>query len=234
MNEPAAGDLFVFAIGSDLSCDLVLADETVAPQHAVLEVRSHCDLTLADCGQQPTTVVVQHGQPRPIARAPLASHDRVRFGDIELSVPELVAALDLARKIPGWHGQAAAPEAESITRPGATAATSTSATQAATHKPAATRNAPILLPCARCGRSTDSLKRHRLHRWVVFIGIAWWAQTADYTACPACMRALLIERTLVNLPGANVAWPLILIVNAFHYANTFRHGHSTRVKELML
>lgn len=218
MSAPASDDLFVFAIGSDVSCDLVLADETIAPQHAMLEVRPTGELTLADCGQVPTTIVIQRGVSRPIARATLTMEDRVRFGDLELTVPELVDALDLARKIPGWPSPGAAAGAEPMTQAGKTAPGPQSATS---------------LPCARCGQSTDSLKRHRLHRWVLFIGIAWWAQTADYTACPSCMRAILIERTLVNLPGANLAWPLILLVNTIHYAGTFRRGHSKRVKELV-
>jgi hypothetical protein len=270
-----------FTIGSDVSCDLVLADETVAPRHAQLEVRANGPLILSDCGQAPQTKVVHHGEARPVRRAVVTEEDRVRFGDLELSVPELIEALDLDRRLPGWRastaGAAAAaaaaasasgsgsaggsagagagvgvgdrPAADLPPLPGARgqgvrglfarspAVASASGVAwggvggAASRPPIAEPEA-LLLPCARCGRMTDSLKRHRLHRWVLFVWIAWWAQTADYTACPPCMRAILVRRTLANLPGANLAWPVIALINAWHFAATFRRGHGKRVKEL--
>lgn len=207
-----------FTIGSDLGCDLVLADETVAPRHAQLEVRANGPLILTDCGQAPRTKVVHHGEARPVRRAVVTEDDSVRFGDLELSVPELIEALDLDRRLPGWRdaAPAASPEA--------------AADRAADVPPAA---AALLLPCAHCGTETDSLKRIRLHRRVVFAWVAWWAQTADYTACPSCMRGILLRLTLANLPGANLAWPFIALINTWHFAATFRRGHGRRVKELV-
>jgi hypothetical protein len=91
----------------------------------------------------------------------------------------------------------------------------------------------VLLTCPQCQRPSDSLKRHRLHYRVVFLLVAAWMQMRDYTACPACMRAFLVQRTLVNLPGANLAWPVILVCNAVHYAGSYRRGHSKKVRELL-
>lgn len=215
-----------FTIGSDVSCDLVLADETVAPRHAQLEVRANGPLILSDCGQAPQTKVVHRGEARPVRRAVVTDDDRVRFGDVELSVPELIDALDLDRRLPGWR-DAAGPQPSDPER----LEQASGAGESASQPPVAEAEA-VLLPCARCGRMTDSLKRHRLHRWVVFVWVAWWAQTADYTACPPCMRAILVRRTVANLPGANLAWPVIALINAWHFAATFRRGHGKRVKEL--
>jgi hypothetical protein len=244
-----SGARSTFTIGSDVSCDLVLADETVAPRHAQLEVRANGPLILSDCGQAPQTKVVHHGEARPVRRAVVTEEDRVRFGDLELSVPELIDALDLDRRLPGWRASTAGADAGNLpplpgergqgarglfARSPAVASASGVAWGAgdpASQPPIAEPEA-LLLPCARCGRMTDSLKRHRLHRWVLFVWIAWWAQTADYTACPPCMRAILVRRTLANLPGANLAWPVIALINAWHFAATFRRGHGKRVKEL--
>jgi hypothetical protein len=211
-----------FTIGSDLGCDMVLADESVAPRHAQLEVRPNGPLILSDCGQAPQTKVVHHGEARPVRRAILTDDDRVRFGDLELSVPELIEALDLDRRLPGWRTAAGSP---------APAGDRVSGVEADASRPPAAE--AQLLPCGRCGRMTDSLKRHRLHRWVVFAWIAWWAQMADYTACPPCMRAILVRLTFTNLPGANVAWPIIAVINGWHLAASFRRGHSRRVGELV-
>jgi hypothetical protein len=230
-----SGERSTFTIGSDVSCDLVLADDTVAPRHAQLEVRANGPLILSDCGQAPQTKVVHRGEARPVRRAVVTEDDRVRFGEMELSVPELIEALDLDRRLPGWRTGAAgdpsaAASASAAASPAASATARTSdAVEPALRVPVAET---VLLPCARCGRMTDSLKRHRLHRWVVFVWIAWWAQTADYTACPPCMRAILVRRTLANLPGANLAWPVIALINAWHFAASFRRGHGKRVKEL--
>jgi hypothetical protein len=82
-----------FSIGSDPSCDVVLADETVAPRHAELQIADDGPLILSDCGQAPDTLVIHRGSARPVRRAILTPDDRVRFGDIEMSVPELVEAI---------------------------------------------------------------------------------------------------------------------------------------------
>jgi hypothetical protein len=92
----------------------------------------------------------------------------------------------------------------------------------------------LLLPCGRCGRMTDRLKRHRLHNWLVFVWFFWWAQTADYTACASCMRAILLQRTLVNIPTANLLWPIVLVRHAVFFTGTFRKGHGARVRKELL
>lgn len=201
-----------FTIGSDLSCDLVLADETVAPQHAQLEVSPSGTLILSDCGQAPATKVVHRGETRVVRRAVLTLEDSILLGDLEMPVTELIGALDLGNCLAAQVPASAEPRGDVTGIAG---------------------DAPVILPCAHCGGTTDSLKRHRLYRSIVFLGIAWWAQMADYTACASCMRRILIRRTLVNLPGANLAWPIVAAVHGWHFVASYQHGHSRRVQELL-
>jgi hypothetical protein len=237
-----------FTIGSDTGCDLVLADETVAPRHAQIEISSTGTLILTDCGQAPATKLVHQGEARPVRRAVLTAGDHVRFGDLELSVPELIDALELDRRVPDWRPDAIAREADPDEDADAAAADATAREKAAGE--AAAREAKrdeaageeaearrasknILLPCARCGTMTDSLKRNRIARYFVFAWLFWWGQFADYTACPSCMRLILVQRALINLPGANIAWPIIVLVNGWHFVWTFQRGHNKRVKALL-
>jgi Inner membrane component of T3SS, cytoplasmic domain len=222
-----------FTIGRDPSCDVVLADETVAREHARLEiVGDDGHFILSDCGQAPATKIVHHGEARPIRRAIVTLEDSVRFGDIEMSMPELIEALSYKTPIESLLQSPEQRKPDQRPSDHQTPDPRVAEPQRAPEVPPS--SSAILLPCGRCGKMTDSLKRHRLHNWVVFIWIAWWAQTADYTACPSCMRAILLERTLVNIPGANLAWPVIFIVNMVHYIATFSRGHGSRVRKELL
>lgn len=169
-----------FTIGSDTGCDLVLADETVAPRHAQIEISSTGTLILTDCGQAPATKLVHQGEARPVRRAVLTPGDHVRFGDLELSVPELIDALELDRRMPDWRPDTIAHEGDDIgVEEVEAAAREKTAREEAKHDDAAPRVAKdMLLPCARCGTMTDSLKRNRLARYFIFAWIFWWGQFA--------------------------------------------------------
>jgi hypothetical protein len=230
-----------FTIGSDTGCDLVLADETVAPRHAQIEISSTGTLILTDCGQAPATKLVHQGEARPVRRAVLTASDHVRFGDLELSVPELIDALELDRRMPDWRPDAiaregdgdAAKDEERAKEDAARAREHARDREAHDDAAAKGKAQDMLLPCARCGTMTDSLKRNRLARFFVFAWLFWWGQFADYTACPSCMRVILVQRAFINLPGANIAWPIIVLVNGWHFLWTFQRGHNKRVKALL-
>jgi hypothetical protein len=233
-----------FTIGSDPACDIVLADETVAALHAQIEWLPDGLLRLSDCGQGAATKVVHKGEARAVRRGMIASDDGVRLGDIEMSAAELIEAIRLKHPSLDW------PPSPAPLTPTPTPAPAAKATPAPrptpTPQPAPTplgapRREPSgdaqpqaqSLSCPRCAAPTDSLKRFRLHQWLVFIWIGWWTRTAEYTACPACMRKILLERTLVNIPTANLIWPIVLVTNAICFARTFGRGHSKKVRDLL-
>jgi hypothetical protein len=84
--------------------------------------------------------------------------------------------------------------------------------------------------CPRCSRPTDSLKQYRCLAWCVFYlaGASW--QEEYVRACPGCMRGHLARRCLVNLPLANLIWPvLVLPWTLALVASTYRKGHSPEV-----
>ncbi|MFN7971724.1 MAG: hypothetical protein U0166_05175 [Acidobacteriota bacterium] len=87
----------------------------------------------------------------------------------------------------------------------------------------------MFLPCPKCHKQTDSIKRNRLYQFAMFIGVAWFARTATYTACAGCMRSIIVTNTLVNIIPANVIWPVIFLIHAAQYVGTFSAGHDKGV-----
>jgi hypothetical protein len=90
------------------------------------------------------------------------------------------------------------------------------------------------LSCPRCGEATDSLKRYRVLDYLLFlfVGLAYGASTA--TACPRCMRRLLLVNTLYNAPLANLLWPVaILPWNLPLFIASYMRGHSQSILELL-
>ena len=239
-----------FSIGSSNGCDVVLADDTVAPLHAYLDVVDSGPLILSAEALDRRTEVVHQGRARAIRKGIVTSPDVLRFGDVEIPVDEVLVAIKLGDHrglirgdFPEETGVAKTPFAKTpfatpLPRlaPGPTPGPAKPADGAAAKKaPADSRplTRSLVLPCPVCGKPTKSMKRHRLYRLLVFIGVAWWAQTAEYTACPPCMRHVILVRTLVNIPTANLTWPILFVIHAFQFASTFTAGHSRKVLELL-
>jgi hypothetical protein len=92
----------------------------------------------------------------------------------------------------------------------------------------------FFIQCPRCLVPTASLKQYRMIRFFLFIGIGAYWQTATSTHCPTCMRREIVVKSLVNLPTANLIWPIAVL--PFHlllFIATFRAGHSRRIREAM-
>jgi hypothetical protein len=87
------------------------------------------------------------------------------------------------------------------------------------------------LPCPKCQQQTDSLKQYSVPT-VLFIVIAWAVRKSTEVACPSCMRKTVLRQTLINVPTANILWPLVIVPYAgieFYLAS--RKGHSTEIRK---
>jgi hypothetical protein len=217
-----------FSIGSSASCDVVLADDTVAPIHVWLDIVEQGPMIVSAASPDRRTEVVHAGRARAIRKGIVTRDDTLRLGEVEIPVDEVLVALKLANKIGGVAPQ---PEPKKPVTPVERQQQQQQAPTPPADKRPLTRS--LVLPCPACHTPTASLKRHRLYRLLVFIGVAWWAQTAEYTACPPCMRRVILQRTLINIPTANITWPIVLIIHAVHFAGTYRSGHSRKVLELL-
>lgn len=89
--------------------------------------------------------------------------------------------------------------------------------------------AGVAIPCPNCRKPTTSLKRYSSVEWFVFLVIFFWVRRAVYTACPGCMRGIVVQRFAYNLIPANVAMfilgPMYIIQGLF----TFLPGHSKAI-----
>lgn len=96
-------------------------------------------------------------------------------------------------------------------------------------KTEAQRSSPALKQCPRCGTFTDSMKQFRLYDFAIFLLIAGSVRTSVYTACPRCMRSLIIQKTAINLIPANLAMFGMGPILAVYYIRTYSKGHSKGV-----
>lgn len=231
-----------FSIGRDSSCDVVLADDTVSRRHASLEILPQGPMILSAESPDAHVDVIHRGEARAIRKGIVTVDDVLRFGDVEIPVSEVLVAIRL-RDVRSDDPLNKTPPPVSQPRPeprerGVLAKPPAAPGPPAAKMPGVAKNArpvtrSLVLRCPACGTPTTSLKRHRLYNWLVFIVVAYWAQTAEYTACPPCMRKVILTRTLVNIPTANLTWPILFVIHAVHFAGTFRTGHSRKVRELM-
>ena len=97
------------------------------------------------------------------------------------------------------------------------------------HNTTVDAGSPALYVCPSCRTLTDALKRYRLYRFLLFAVVAWGVQTAEYTACPSCMRSTIVKLTLVNIVPANIAWPIVFILHAIDFARTYTSNTSKGV-----
>ena len=83
-----------------------------------------------------------------------------------------------------------------------------------TNRDGAYRNSdPVLLTCPACGKRTDSLKRYGVMKEVIFLLVFARSRRCAYTACPKCMRGMLLKDTFspVNILLANLMWLLVVL-----------------------
>jgi Zn finger protein HypA/HybF involved in hydrogenase expression len=89
------------------------------------------------------------------------------------------------------------------------------------------------LPCPHCGGLTHSLKRYRVFDFLLCLFIGFSMQTVMHTACPGCMRKSLLIRSLINLPLANVLFPLVAVFHGIAFLRSLTQGHSESVVEIL-
>jgi pSer/pThr/pTyr-binding forkhead associated (FHA) protein len=89
-----------FTIGRSEGCDIVLADDSVSRRHAELVPLGGGQLQVADCGSTHGTLLIHHGHRRPLTREVVPLDADVQFGDIRLSVSDLLDAIRLKNPDP--------------------------------------------------------------------------------------------------------------------------------------
>ena len=82
-------------IGRSTDCDLVLADLTVSRLHAEIELLENNGLLLSDCQSTQGTFVISNGHEKKIRQQTILNSDLLRFGDITISVREVLIATGL-------------------------------------------------------------------------------------------------------------------------------------------
>lgn len=71
----------------------------------------------------------------------------------------------------------------------------------------------VLIPCPNCSKPTPNLKRYGVMKDVLFVGIAARSRRCAYTACPKCMRSMVLRDTFkpLNILLANLMWILVVL-----------------------
>ena len=85
-----------YTIGRALTCDIVLADDSVSRVHAELTFLDDGKFLVTDRGStQGTFVTRQGGEARITQREPASLSDTMRFGTVSMPVREIVRAIHL-------------------------------------------------------------------------------------------------------------------------------------------
>lgn len=88
----------------------------------------------------------------------------------------------------------------------------------------------VLLPCPKCGRPTDSLKRYSYFRYLVFLLAAAFYGMKKVTSCGSCIRGDLAVNLAINLVPANLLWLIIVLpLNSVYMLASFSQGHSKEI-----
>ena len=82
-----------FAIGRSRDCDVVLADDSISRRHAELTIVGGDKLFLTDCHSRNGTILLKDGREISIRQEFLYPDDLLRFGDVEMSVKEILKAI---------------------------------------------------------------------------------------------------------------------------------------------
>lgn len=85
-----------FSIGRDRTCDLAIAHDTVSARHAEISFIGGGRVLLTDCkSSNGTWRRGPDGTDEPIRQELISPMDQVRFGDVRMSVREIIEALRL-------------------------------------------------------------------------------------------------------------------------------------------
>ena len=84
------------SIGRSMECDLVLADMTVSRHHAEIELLENNRLLLTDCQSTQGTFVINGDQENRVKQKFITELDTLRFGNITLTVKEILAETGLS------------------------------------------------------------------------------------------------------------------------------------------
>ena len=79
-------------LGSWSECDVVIAGETVSQIHAQLLLTRDGFLNVLDAGSEHGTWLCRNGQWIRAMRVELGQNDRIRFGDVEVALDQLLQA----------------------------------------------------------------------------------------------------------------------------------------------
>lgn len=92
MTQPARK----YTIGRALTCDIVLADESVSRIHTEIIFLDDSKFLVSDCGSTQGTFVVRQGvEVRANRGEPVSPSDTLRFGTVSMLVKEIVQAIYL-------------------------------------------------------------------------------------------------------------------------------------------
>jgi len=92
------------------------------------------------------------------------------------------------------------------------------------------------IECPVCGKPTESLKQFGVMSDVAFLGIAARSSRCTYTACPTCMRGMVLKDTFTptNILMANLMWILVVLPYSLAVcAASMIPGHSKAVKNVL-
>lgn len=89
-----------FRIGRDQDCDIPIADDSVSRLHAQLTLLENGSYFLTDCHSTNGTLLIRQGRQQALGQELLSPGDRLRFGDAELSLEELLQVLRAEHSVP--------------------------------------------------------------------------------------------------------------------------------------
>jgi pSer/pThr/pTyr-binding forkhead associated (FHA) protein len=82
-----------FTIGRERTCDVPIADDSVSRLHAELSVLEGGKYFLTDCHSSNGTMLLRDAKPKRISQETVYLTDRVQFGDVVLSVSDIVESI---------------------------------------------------------------------------------------------------------------------------------------------
>lgn len=97
-----------FSIGRGRECDIVFADDSVSRLHAELTFLKDGKLLLTDCKSHNGTYLIHGGKEKQIRQELISPMDTLQFGDVRISMKELLESIRL--KFPSFNtGRIASP-----------------------------------------------------------------------------------------------------------------------------
>ncbi len=87
--------------------------------------------------------------------------------------------------------------------------------------------------CPACGEESDSVKSYE-YISMLFAFVAYGYQTTRQVGCPSCTRKMIGKNLLINLPTANMVWPIICLPwGLVLLLMSLTHGHSKSVLKVL-